>query len=46
MRYEIIGKTVPAVEFTLNRGESIYSQEVEWLGKQMELIWKQMLEGE
>ncbi len=26
MRYEIIGKTVPAVEFTLNRGESIYSQ--------------------
>lgn len=26
MRYEIIGKTVPTVEFTLNRGESIYSQ--------------------
>lgn len=26
MRYEIIGKTVPAVEFTLNREESIYSQ--------------------
>ena len=26
MRNEIIGKTVPAVEFTLNRGESIYSQ--------------------
>ena len=26
MRYEIIGKTVPAVEFTLNRGESIYSK--------------------
>lgn len=26
MRYEIIGKTVPVVEFTLNRGESIYSQ--------------------
>lgn len=26
MRYEIIGKIVPAVEFTLNRGESIYSQ--------------------
>ena len=26
MKYEIIGKTVPAVEFTLNRGESIYSQ--------------------
>ena len=26
MRYEIIGKTVPAVEFTLNRGESVYSQ--------------------
>lgn len=26
MRYEIIGKTVPAVEFTLNRGKSIYSQ--------------------
>ena len=26
MRYEIIGKTVPAVEFTLNIGESIYSQ--------------------
>ena len=26
MRYEIIGKTVPAVEFALNRGESIYSQ--------------------
>ena len=26
MRYESIGKTVPAVEFTLNRGESIYSQ--------------------
>lgn len=32
MRYEIIGKTVPAVEFTLNRGESIYSQrgEMTW----------------
>ena len=26
MRYEIIGKTVPAVEVTLNRGESMYSQ--------------------
>ena len=26
MKYEIIGKTVPAVEFTFNRGESIYSQ--------------------
>ena len=26
MTYEIIGKTVPAVEFTLNQGESIYSQ--------------------
>ena len=26
MRDESIGKTVPAVEFTLNRGESIYSQ--------------------
>ena len=26
MRHETIGKTVPAVEFTLNRGESIYSQ--------------------
>lgn len=26
MRYEIIGKTVPVVEVTLNRGESMYSQ--------------------
>lgn len=26
MKYEIVGKTVPSVEFTLNRGESIYSQ--------------------
>lgn len=26
MKYEIIGKTVPAVEFTLNKGEAIYSQ--------------------
>ena len=26
MRYEIVGKTVPAVEVTLNRGESMYSQ--------------------
>jgi len=26
MRYEIVGKTVPAVEVTLNKGESMYSQ--------------------
>ena len=26
MKYEIVGKTVPSVEFTLNNGESIYSQ--------------------
>ena len=26
MKYEIIGKTVPAVEFTFNKGESVYSQ--------------------
>lgn len=26
MKYEIVGKTVPAVEVTLNRGESMYSQ--------------------
>ena len=26
MKYEIVGKTVPAVEFTFNQGESIYSQ--------------------
>lgn len=26
MRYEILGKTVPVVEVTLNRGESMYSQ--------------------
>ena len=26
MNYEIIGKTVPAVEVTLNKGESMYSQ--------------------
>ena len=26
MKFEIIGKTVPAVEFTFNRGESVYSQ--------------------
>ena len=26
MRYEIVGKTVPAVEVTLNRGETMYSQ--------------------
>lgn len=26
MRYDIVGKTVPAVEVTLNRGESMYSQ--------------------
>lgn len=26
MKYEIIGKTVPAVEVTLNKGESMYSQ--------------------
>lgn len=26
MKYEIIGKTVPVVEVTLNRGESMYSQ--------------------
>ncbi len=26
MNYEILGKTVPAVEVTLNRGESMYSQ--------------------
>lgn len=26
MEYEIVGKTVPAVEVTLNRGESMYSQ--------------------
>lgn len=26
MKYEILGKTVPVVEVTLNRGESIYSQ--------------------
>ena len=36
MRYEIIGKTVPTVEVTLNRGESMYSQKVEWYGKQKE----------
>ena len=26
MKYEIVGKTVPAVEVTLNKGESMYSQ--------------------
>ncbi len=26
MQYEIVGKTVPAVEITLNRGESMYTQ--------------------
>lgn len=26
MRYEIVGKTVPTVEITLERGESVYSQ--------------------
>ena len=26
MKYEIVGKTVPAVEVTLNSGESMYSQ--------------------
>lgn len=26
MNYKLIGETVPAVEFTLNKGESIYSQ--------------------
>lgn len=26
MKYEILGKTVPAVEITLNRGESIFTQ--------------------
>ena len=26
MNYEILGKTVPAVEVTLNKGESMYSQ--------------------
>ena len=26
MKFEIIGKTVPAVEFMLNKGESVYSQ--------------------
>lgn len=26
MKYEIIGKTVPAVEITFNKGESVYSQ--------------------
>lgn len=26
MKYEILGKTVPAVEVTLNKGESIYTQ--------------------
>ena len=26
MKYEIVGKTVPAVEVTLNRGEAMYSQ--------------------
>lgn len=26
MQYEIVGKTVPAVEVTLNRGESMYTQ--------------------
>ena len=26
MNYQIMGETVPAVEFTLNKGESIYTQ--------------------
>ena len=26
MKYEIVGKTVPSVQFTLNQGEGIYSQ--------------------
>lgn len=26
MKYEIVGKTVPAVEFTFNQGEAVYSQ--------------------
>ena len=26
MQYEIVGKTVPAVEITLDRGESMYTQ--------------------
>lgn len=26
MKYEVIGETVPAVEVTLNKGESIYTQ--------------------
>ena len=26
MKYEIIGKTVPAVEVTLDKGESMYTQ--------------------
>ena len=26
MQYEIVGKTVPAVEVTLDRGESMYTQ--------------------
>ncbi len=26
MNYEVIGKTVPAVELTLKNGESVYSQ--------------------
>ena len=26
MQYEIVGKTVPAVEIALDRGESMYTQ--------------------
>lgn len=39
MKYEILGKTVPAVEFTLNQGESIYSQRggMSWQTKNIEM---------
>ena len=36
MKYEILGKTVPVVEVTLNKGESFLHKVVEWHGNHKE----------
>ena len=37
MEHKIIGQTVPAVEFTLNKGESLYTQSgaMTWMSPQI-----------
>lgn len=45
MKYEIVGKTVPAVEVTLNKGESIYSQKGGMTWKTSGIIMKTNAKG-